>query len=245
MRKFFLSNSIDEYGLNKERKILLTDVAGLGLSKGNAFAIIHKSGFYTKTAENAPQGQIVGTLNFIGTDPYGDYSDFMDWILTDENLLFKYQPGEELYYCTVSLENITKTEISAGRVLSCPVTFNILSLWCKEESFSGSSIAIVGRGQIDSCVRISISSSVAPSMSLSVGSDVIGQTSSTRVISAGEEFVFSTVYGESDATINGESVIGTMTLSNNPFFRIPSGKTATLTANAPMEVTVFHYWRTV
>lgn len=245
MRKFYLVNSNGELGLNNENGVFITDVGGLGYSVGAAYSGIPGKAFFLRSGENPPQGQLVGNLNFVGSDPYASYASFCEWLQGGE-LTVKYQPGSVAYSARAELASLTKTELTGGRVLSCPVAFNLLTPWTLTEQLSGTSVQITALGGYDTALKVTITgSAVTPQLTLANASGTIGSTEYSDAIAASDVFQLSTVYGDSWAKLNGEDVTGKLTLANNPFFRVPAGSSATLTCNAPMTVEAYHYWRTV
>lgn len=91
-----------------------------GANTGRTFVITNK-----QRAINAPSGNMI----FANYDEYNKFIAFCNC----KNLQFCYSPSGKEYMMDISLASCEKTEAAENGMLTCPVTFNGLSLWYTEE----------------------------------------------------------------------------------------------------------------
>lgn len=133
MRKFYLEDEIgNRQSLNGAGSaVFLSAPTGLGVSMESSFVAL-QSGFFLDTGNNAEaQANIVCDFVFI-KNAYADYRAFINWITAAQELYFVYCPyGDEEFYRRVKLQYVTKTELTAGKWLTAPVSFLALTPWYK------------------------------------------------------------------------------------------------------------------
>lgn len=132
---------IDEKGqtfslMDIENHALLTDPDGLGYSY---------SSDYTKTGEifvnnlrEQTQLQITGVCNFLY---YENYTNLVNFIESSHSLRMRYRIPMKSgfyreFYKDIQLQSLGKTEKSISGILSCPISFDMLTLWYEEKKYS-------------------------------------------------------------------------------------------------------------
>lgn len=130
MRKFAIENGIGERKtLTDFSEQFLTVPTGLGFKNKNKYASA-EPGFFIATAKDEEQGQIGGTLTFIGTNVYEKYREIADWLLNNNGLKLVYSPfGEKEYYRDIIIDAISKGERTSFSLLETPVTITPLTPW--------------------------------------------------------------------------------------------------------------------
>lgn len=243
MRKFYLSDGTQTKGLNNENGIFLESPSGLGYSVKNTYANLG-SGFFPRTMKSEIQGSITGNLVFTGSNPYAAYSTFMNWINAAPELILIYCPqGSTEYRRHCEVAAITKGELTQPGMLEVTVTFYCLEPWYTVEHLTGSSISVTGRGQLPSAFTITLSGA---STAASVALGDIGAVTFLTALSTSDTVNISTVPSDSHIYRNGADDIANIDITADPFFTLPAGQTAALTAtDGSMVVDVYHYWRTV
>ena len=133
MRRFYLEDETGfRYDLNNQNgsRIFFHNPTGLGVSMSPSYVDL-ENGFYRDVAPEAEsQGTIAGDLVFLGPAAYAAYRRFTDWIMAAASLYLVYLPyGTTEYYRQVSLNYLTKTELTAGTWLTVPVSFSCATPW--------------------------------------------------------------------------------------------------------------------
>ncbi len=129
MRKFYLTNQAgDQWPLNGERKVWLSDPTGLGMNFDTEYANFEE-GFFSLTKKKENQAQVIADLVFVKT-VYETYRELVDWIMKAEKLYLIYQPvGNSQYWREVEMDYLTKTEISDGKWLKAPISISGKTPW--------------------------------------------------------------------------------------------------------------------
>lgn len=241
MRKFYLEADGTRWGLNRENGIMFVNVTGLGSSAENTYEAIGKDGFYALTDKQYSQGQVVGDLVFCGADPYGSCRSFADSVYTAGKLVLIYDCSGTEYRADVDLAYLTRTELQSGSYLSCPTAFNMRSLWYTETMLTGTdSVSVTAGGQYDTAVIVrSAGAMIAPSLTISSGSEVIASVSVYGQTTGPLEY--SNVPDDCHLTDDSGDILS-MTSANDEIF----GRTRnafTVSLDGGMTVKVRKYWR--
>lgn len=114
---------------------LLTDPDGLGYSFNTSYEKIGDTFISYDKIQN--QVSFNGNCNFLN---YDNYSEFVNFVEKAEELSIAYvvpykNKPQTTYYKDVNIQSISKTEINSSGVLSCPVTFEMLSLWYEKKEY--------------------------------------------------------------------------------------------------------------
>ena len=124
MRKFYLRN---EGGtVEREYQLQTTDAflwqpSGLGFAYEREYA--ETDGFYLKLNEMISQTPKTGIVVFLGSDPYQEYRDFVDWVMASQKLKLAYSTDDATYYfMDIEVEYIEKTEIQLDGTLQCAIS---------------------------------------------------------------------------------------------------------------------------
>lgn len=133
MRKFFLENETGfRYDLNNRNgnRIFFHNPTGLGFSMDPSYVDL-QNGFFRNVAPGTEsQGTLAGDLVFLGPNAYAAYRQFTNWITAAKSLYLVYLPfGGVEYYRQVSVNYLTKTELTAGSWLTVPVAFACETPW--------------------------------------------------------------------------------------------------------------------
>lgn len=138
VRKFKLINEKgQEFSLmDIQNYCLLTDPDGLGYSNTTSYEKIGDA--FIAYASSLDQKPINGTCNFIN---YDNYSSFVNFIENSQKISLSYEipyknQNSKIFYKDVKLQELQKAEIQQNGVLSCPITFDMLSLWYEKKEYN-------------------------------------------------------------------------------------------------------------
>ncbi len=118
-----------------ENYALLTDPDGLGYSYSSS---------YTKTGETfisnlreLQQVPITGICNFL---KYDNYNKLVNFIEKSKKIKLSYkipydEKNEVEFFKDISLQSLGKTEKNPNGILSCPISFDMTSLWYAQNDF--------------------------------------------------------------------------------------------------------------
>lgn len=100
------------------------------MTRGGSFVDL-QSGFFRDVApETEPQNSIVCDLVFLNPNAYERYREFTDWVNAAAELFLVYVSyGTTEYYRKISVEYLTKTELTAGKWLTVPFSVSCLTPW--------------------------------------------------------------------------------------------------------------------
>ena len=106
MRRFQLVNDDGQvYRLiNDYSKAFLWQPSGLGFQYDKDY--MESEGFFFEMNTAMNQVPKTGTLLFHGSDPYGEYKTFMDYISSSNNLKLAYAPKNNWYYVDIDIEYV-------------------------------------------------------------------------------------------------------------------------------------------
>lgn len=105
--------------------------SGLGMQRDGTYYDV--GGFFVRTDPKQIQGQIVGEI-VIRDNPYRNYQVLANWLTRAQNIRIAYRPADTEYFADVDLDYLTKTELSGGLWLVCPVSFSRRSPWYTTET---------------------------------------------------------------------------------------------------------------
>lgn len=132
MRKFWLEDPFGKkVSCSDPGKLWFENPSGLGYSMARGYESI-KPGFFVKTSSEEDQVPLTGTLT-LRAQPYSTYASITDWLCTidatsERPMKIVYSPEKDVqYYRDVSVDVISKGELSKWGPLECPVTINPLS----------------------------------------------------------------------------------------------------------------------
>lgn len=131
MRKFYIQNAAGDKKDLTQKTHFLHAPSGLGFAR-TATCERPLDGFFQNVYDESEQINIVGDLVF-AEKGYEDYRDFVNWLLSGQDLKLIYSPfGAEEYSCAVDAESIGKTEIdNKSGALICPTSFRATSPWTR------------------------------------------------------------------------------------------------------------------
>ncbi len=185
IREFKLVNDKgQEYSfMDIKNYALLTKPTGLGMEFKKEYTQVGNT--FIETFSKITQKKIQGTLIFSN---YDNYRNLVDFINTSNllKLYYKvpYKRGIRLFYKTVSIDLLDKTEIDEDGYIRESIRINSLSLWCEETqatyrivnkdgevrwdfkwdskfaSYDARSLVYINKGHVESAIRIEISNNV-------------------------------------------------------------------------------------
>ena len=122
MRRFQLVNDDGQvYRLiNDYSKAFLWQPSGLGFQYDKDY--MESEGFFFEMNTAMNQVPKTGTLLFHGSDPYGEYKTFMDYISSSNNLKLAYAPKNNWYYVDIDIEYVEKSELQEDGTLQCAIS---------------------------------------------------------------------------------------------------------------------------
>ena len=122
MRQFYLVNEDGQrYELiNDFSKAFLWQPSGLGFQIDREYR--ESDGFFFEMRKEFGQTAKAGTLVFFGSDPYGEYKTFVDFITQADELKLAYCPKNDWYYVDVDIEVLEKSELSDDGTLRCMIS---------------------------------------------------------------------------------------------------------------------------
>lgn len=122
MRQFYLINADGQkYNLiNDMTRAFLWQPSGLGFQYDKDY--MESDGFFFEMNSAVTQVPKTGILLFYGSDPYGEYKTFMDYISSSEGLRLAYCPKNTWYYVDIDIEYVEKSEIQEDGTLQCSIS---------------------------------------------------------------------------------------------------------------------------
>lgn len=223
MRRFQLVNENGQvYQLiNDSSKAFLWQPSGLGFQVVKEY--MESDGFFFEM--NSAMGQVAkeGTLVFYGSDPYTEYTTFMNFISRSKSLRLAYAPKQDWYYVDIDIESVQKSEIELDGTLQCsismlpktplylPYEMNIdlsgdlgesIKQYGYKYNYVYSNTAVAGEttidplpAQMDSGLEMTIYGEIsAPVVTFYVGDDIIGRVDLSAIsIQSGEYIKYSSI----------------------------------------------------
>lgn len=134
-------NLINEKGqkfslMDIENFSLLTDPDGLGYTYSNSYTKVGE--VFINNLKVQEQTQISGICNFLY---YENYTNLVNFIESSKSLRLNYKVplkdgGQKEYFKNIEIQSLGKTEKDQTGVLSCPITFDMISLWYEEKEYT-------------------------------------------------------------------------------------------------------------
>ena len=122
MRQFYLINADGQkYNLiNDNTTAFLWQPSGLGFQYDKDY--MESEGFFFEMNSAVSQVPKTGILLFYGSDPYGEYKTFMDYVYSSEGLRLAYCPKNTWYYVDIDIEFVEKSELQEDGTLQCSIS---------------------------------------------------------------------------------------------------------------------------
>ena len=134
-------NLINEKGqkfslMDIENFSLLTDPDGLGYTYSNSYTKVGE--VFINNLKVQEQTQISGICNFLY---YENYTNLVNFIESSKSLRLNYKiplkdGSQKEYFKNIEIQSLGKTEKDQTGVLSCPITFDMISLWYEEKEYT-------------------------------------------------------------------------------------------------------------
>ena len=130
IRKLYLRNaSGDLFGLNGERGVYASGLAGFGFTMSPKYADLSRGFFIPVSDESEPQGTIPFTLTFT-RNPHQTYKTFVDWLAASPTTTLVYAPaGGQEYYRDISINFLQKGELTEVGWLEVPCSYFCNTPW--------------------------------------------------------------------------------------------------------------------
>lgn len=150
IRKVYLQNATgDRFGLNGEKGVYVSSLAGLGITLAPTFGDLGRGFFVAVSSESEPQNSVACTLTFT-RNPYQSYKSFVDWLSAAGTVKIVYDTvGVQEYFRDVTLNFLQKGELNEVGWLEIPC-----SLYCNTPWYlpKPTSLVLEGGGT-DECKR--------------------------------------------------------------------------------------------
>jgi hypothetical protein len=130
IRKLSFQNAAgDRWGLNGDRGVYASNLAGFGLSLSPNFADLGQGFFVSVNDESEPQGSLPFTLTFTKA-PYETYKILVDWLAAAGSITIVYDPAGKQEYCRdVTISFLEKGELNPVGWLEVPGSFLCNTPW--------------------------------------------------------------------------------------------------------------------
>lgn len=130
IRKLFLQNAAGErWGLNGDRGVYASNLAGLGFTLSPGFADLGRGFFIPVSDEAEPQNTVPFTLTFT-RNAYETYQSMVNWLAAAGTLTLIYMPTSRQEYCRdVSINFVQKGEKNSVGWLEVPSSFFCNTPW--------------------------------------------------------------------------------------------------------------------
>lgn len=236
MRKFKLIKGNVEYDLMSFQHFFN---APDGLGFDISFSFLRSGESFIETESSQSQKTISGEIVF---GSYAKYSEFINFIGDNEQMLFAYMPEDVWHYLPIKFASVSKTELEASGRLISSVTMIALGTWYSTLNYTGTSITIQN-GAIPSPFKIEVSGA-ASSFTWSIG-NLSG--SWTGTLTSGQKLVIDTNPESMQIAIyQGATFVSNEYVNcdfeTERFFFVPSGtQTMTLSKSANVEVKKYAY----
>lgn len=130
IRKLYLQNAAGErYGLNGERGVYVSSLAGFGFTMSTFFADLGRGFYIPVSDESEPQSTVPFTVHFT-QNPYESYNHFVDWLTAAGAITIVYDPTGSQEYCRDVVVNfVQKTELNEVGWLEIPCSYYCVTPW--------------------------------------------------------------------------------------------------------------------
>ncbi len=115
---------------------LLTEPDGLGYSYSTSYTKVGE--VFINNIKEQEQVQITGICNFLY---YENYTNLVNFIESSESLRLSYKiplkDGSQIeYFKNIEIQSLGKTEKEENGILSCPISFDMTSLWYEQKEYT-------------------------------------------------------------------------------------------------------------
>lgn len=115
---------------------LLTEPDGLGYSYSTSYTKVGE--VFINNIKEQEQVQITGICNFLY---YENYTNLVNFIESSESLRLSYKiplkDGSQIeYFKNIEIQSLGKTEKDENGILSCPISFDMTSLWYEQKEYT-------------------------------------------------------------------------------------------------------------
>ena len=130
IRKLYFQNSAGErYGLNGERGVYASSLAGFGLMLSPNYADLSRGFFVPVNDESEPQSTLSFVLTFTRS-PYETYMALANWINAAGSITIVYDPSGKQEYCRdITTNFMQKGELTTVGWLEIPCSFFCNTPW--------------------------------------------------------------------------------------------------------------------
>lgn len=130
IRKLCFQNTAGQrWGLNGEKGVYASNLAGFGLTLAPTFADLGWGFFVPVSDESEPQATVPFTLTFI-RNPYETYKALVDWLAAAGTITVVYKPTGAQEYCRdVTVNFLQKGELNKMGWLEVPCSFFCNTPW--------------------------------------------------------------------------------------------------------------------
>lgn len=130
IRKLYFQNAAGQrWGLNGDRGVYTSNLAGFGLTLSPTYADISRGFFVVVQDEAEPQAALSFTLTFT-RNAYETYTQLVNWLAAAGTVTIVYNPTGNQEYCRdVTLNFLQKGELTKTRWLEAPCSFLCNTPW--------------------------------------------------------------------------------------------------------------------
>lgn len=130
IRKLYFQNSKGQrWGLNGDRGVYASNLAGFGLTLSPNFADLGRGFFSPVSDEAEPQNPLAFTLTFT-RNPYETYDQLVSWLASAGTITVVYDPsGKKEYWRDVAISFLQKGELTQVGWLETPASFQPCTPW--------------------------------------------------------------------------------------------------------------------
>lgn len=130
IRKLYFQNTAGErYGLNGEKGVYASSLAGFGLMLSPNYADLSRGFFVPVNDESEPQNTVSFVLTFT-RNPYETYASLVNWLNAADTITIVYDPTGKQEYCRdVTANFLQKGELTTVGWLEIPSSFFCNTPW--------------------------------------------------------------------------------------------------------------------
>lgn len=130
IRKLYFQNAAGQrWGLNGERGVYASNLAGFGLTLSPNFADLGRGFFSPVSDEAEPQNPLAFTLTFT-RNPYETYEQLVNWLAAAGTITVVYNPAGKKELCRdVAISFLQKGELTQVGWLEAPASFQPCTPW--------------------------------------------------------------------------------------------------------------------
>lgn len=130
IRKLYFQNASGQrWGLNGDRGVYASNLAGFGFALSPSYADLSRGFFVSVSDETEPQNTLPFTITFT-RNPYETYETFVNWLAAAGTVTMVYNPTGKREFCRdVSINFLQKGEKNAVGWLEVPCSFFCNTPW--------------------------------------------------------------------------------------------------------------------